>query len=239
MSQVDYDQKIREINSLQISDAEKSKRIRMLMFVKNKNSAAKPVVPSTEPKVQEHRPQVVHMNPSTGPKVQENRPVDPFREQINSINRDTSLSHQQKHAKIKAMIDAKFPKSVTVKPSVSRPVDPFREQINSIHRDTSLSHQQKHAKIEAMINAKFPKASVINAPTAKPNVPQPPAPTAKPVVQPPPVPTAKPNVPQPVPSTITAKQNQLRDQIHAVQRNSSLSPQEKQAKIKALMEEMK
>ena len=150
MSQVDYEQKIREIKKLKISDEEKSRRIRTLTY----KAKAKPAVKHVQAP-EEHVPfcdQNLVMLP--------HQPTDPFCEQIHAIQIDSSLSIQEKQDKMKALMEERSAAVNASRPNVvienadvlpHQPTDPFCEQIHAIQTDSCLSIQEKQDKMKALM----------------------------------------------------------------------------------------
>lgn len=165
MSQVDYDQKIREINSLKISDAEKSRRIRILLLQRKQayeskvmKAVSKTVVKMVEKplKVDRH---VRENNVEKQSKIQAliaNEPettnvasiqasVDRIR-QIHAIRRQ-NLNPHEKIVKIQALIKKSEP---IVRVLSQRAMNPIKEKIISVHKE-NISLDEKKIKIEALL----------------------------------------------------------------------------------------
>jgi hypothetical protein len=157
MSQVDYDQKIQEINKLKISDAEKSRRIRVLVLQRkqadedkvktakedvNKPIMMKATVAAVSKPIMMKATVAAVSKPITMKALDNN---DSFRDQLHSIQRDESLNNEEKQAKIKALIENKPEKNAAVQESV--------ERIRQIHaiRNQNLNPVEKMNKIQALI----------------------------------------------------------------------------------------
>lgn len=115
MSQVDYDKKIQEINKLKISDAEKSRRIRLLMLQRKQSGEVKTATAAVNKpitmKVGVNKPNTTKasvIKPSViKPSVRMADSNEPFHDQLHAIRRDESLSNEEKHAKIQALTENK------------------------------------------------------------------------------------------------------------------------------------
>jgi len=157
MSQVDYDQKIQEINKLKISDAEKSRRIRVLVLQRKqadedkvktaKEDVNKPIaMKATVGAVS--KPIAMKATANNNPIVRlVETPVnnDSFREQLHAIQRDESLNNEEKQAKIQALYEIKPKTNVAVQESI--------ERIRQIHaiRKQNLNPEEKMNKIQALV----------------------------------------------------------------------------------------
>lgn len=152
MSQVDYDQKIQEINKLKISDAEKSRRIRVLLLQRKQAGEVKTAVnkPDTM-KAAVNKPMKAAMKPDTM-KAAANNPIvklagnnNNFREQLHAIRLDESLSNEEKHDKIQALTGNK--------PQINTAaIQESIERIRNIHaiRKQNLNPVEKINKIKAL-----------------------------------------------------------------------------------------
>jgi lipase chaperone LimK len=170
MSQVDYEQKIQEINKLKISDAEKSRRIRVLVLQRkqadedkvktakedvNKPITMKATVGAVSKPIAMKAIVGAVSKPITMKVTANNNPIvrlvetpvnnDSFREQLHAIQRDESLNNEEKQAKIQALYEIKPKTNVAVQESI--------ERIRQIHaiRKQNLNPEEKMNKIQALV----------------------------------------------------------------------------------------
>jgi len=151
MSQVDYDQKIQEINKLKISDSEKSRRIRVLLLQKQAGEVKTAKADIITMKAVENKPIMMKATVNKPAVRLVEKPVkvvnnDFFREQLHAIHRDGSLNNEEKHAKIKAFIENKPEQNVA---AVHESVERIRE-IHAI-RKQNLNPREKMNKIQALL----------------------------------------------------------------------------------------
>ena len=161
MSNVDYDQEIRNVQKLNnISDAEKARRIRVLMNEKSKSTTV----------------QGVH---------------DTLAVSIKAVQENQKLNQEEKMKQIKALVDARPKPNVArpvvanvarpVVANVARPVvanvahasNPMQQKIEAIQRDNKLTPSQKMSQIRALIVQQKPvaaKAAAVNVAKAAVNV---------------------------------------------------------------------
>jgi hypothetical protein len=220
------------------------------VLIFTKNAGSKPVAPAVKPVAKPVAPAV---KPVAKPVAPQSRPSNPNRDQMHAIQMDSSLSPQEKQAKLKALMEKiKVTPSVSVGPNVS-----FHDQMHTIQTDSSLSIQEKQAKMKALFVERRAKATP--SISARPNVVishdpfhdqmheiqtdsslsiQEKQDKMKVLIEERRVANAaKPNV-----ATVNAvpphqPSDPFHDKIHAIQTDASLSIQEKQDKMKVLMEE--
>jgi len=143
MSQVDYEQKIREIKKLKISADEKSRRICALTY----KAKAKPAVKHV------HAPEE-HV---------------PFHDQIHTIQTDSSLSIQEKQDKMKVLIEERRAANAARPNVMIANVAPHHQsndsdQIHAIQTDSSLGIQEKQDKMKALMEERrAARTNVVNA----------------------------------------------------------------------------